>query len=194
MPFTSTTLLASSAELLEASGYKPVPIDVASPLRALDARLFEDPFCVAAVVAFNTCQELLERWPDAQSALIDAVSVRLSRSEPKAWDAYLVLLTPALVSEDVRPDVTAIRYDTTRLRKLVATGDELQTLEDVRRAIMPLLPVSPASLAGTRAVLDQLIDVLAARGVDRERVTAMVSAFASNRPVMATLYKDSDAP
>jgi hypothetical protein len=156
--------------------------------------LFEDPYCLVAVVVYDTWQELFERWPDAQAALVDIVSARLGRSEPKSWDVYLVLLTAAFADTAAAREVNAIRYDTTRVRKLISTGEELRTLEDVRRTILPLLPLTPVSLDPPRDILDLLVDALASRGIDRDDVSLLVSAFTKNEPLIPALNRGPSAP
>jgi hypothetical protein len=155
--------------------------------------LFEDPYSLAAVVVYDTWKELFNRWPDAQAAAVDIVSSRLGKSEPKSWDVYLVLLTPAFADTGAAREVNAIRYDTTRVRKLISTGDELRTLDDVKRTILPLLPVNPVALAPPKDVLIQLVDALADRGIDRDDVSRVVTAFTNNEPMISALYRGPGA-
>ena len=194
MQFTSTTLLAAAAELLSGSGFRAVSSDVSDKWGSSHSRLFEDPYCLVAVVVYDTWQELFERWPDAQAALVDIVSASLGRSEPKSWDVYLVLLTAAFADTAAAREVNAIRYDTTRVRKLISTGEELRTLEDVRRTILPLLPLTPVSLDPPRDILDLLVDALASRGIDRDDVSLLVSAFTKNEPLIPALNRGPSAP
>jgi hypothetical protein len=193
MQFTSTTLLAAATELLAGSGFRSVPSENSARWGSSNARLFEDPYCLAAVVVYDTWQELFQRWPDAQSVVVDIVSARLGKSEPKSWDVYLVLLTPAFADTLAARDVNAIRYDTTRVRKLISTGEELRTLDDVKRTILPLLPVSPVSLEPPRDILEQLVDALANRGIDREDVSQVVTAFSKNEPLIPALNRGTGA-
>lgn len=193
MQFTSTTLLAAAAELLTGSGFRSVASEASSAWGSSNARLFEDPYCLVAVVVFDTWTELLERWPDAQAVIVDIVSGRLGKSEPKSWDVYLVLLTPAFADTAAAREVNAIRYDTTRVRKLISTGEELRTLEDVRRTMLPLLPVNPVSLDAARDILELLVDALVSRGIDRDDVTRIVSAFAKNEPLIPVLNRGPGA-
>ena len=63
-------------------------------------------------------------WLQAQAALVDLISAFFHRSDAKAWEGYLVLLTPSVLPHDAALEVTEIRRNTTHVRKLVATGDE----------------------------------------------------------------------
>ena len=193
MQFSSTTLLAAATELLAESGFRSVTAESSSRWGSSNVRLFEDPYCLAAVVVYDTWQELLERWPDAQAAVVDIVSARLGKSEPKSWDVYLVLLTAAFADTLAARELNAIRYDTTRVRKLISTGEELTTLDDVKRTILPLLPVSPVSLEPPRDILEQLVDALADRGIDRDDVSRVVAAFSKNEALMPALNRGTGA-
>lgn len=191
MAFTSTTLLAAADEMLLAAGFRPASSSI-SKWEASNARLFEDPYSLVAVVVYDTWQQLFERWPDAQALLVEVVSSTLGKAEPKSWDVYLVLLTPAFADTDAVREVNAIRYDTTRVRKLISTGEELRTLDDVRRTLLPLLPVNPVSLDPPRDILELLVDALASRGIDRDDVARLVAAFTKNEPLIPTLHRSSD--
>ena len=72
------------------------------------------------------------------------ISSQVGHEEGKSWDGYLVLLTPSVASSE-SAGLEAVRYNTTRLRKLVATGDDLQSPTDVERVLRRLLPLSQES-------------------------------------------------
>jgi hypothetical protein len=183
---TTSQLLAAASELLETGGYEPV-----SPGEGWvsNARLFEDPYGIVAVVAFETWGDLTEGWPDAQGQLVELISEHLTRPEPKSWDGYLVLLTPSVVPSTARSQLAEIRYDTNRLRKLVATGDELHTLDDVEQALLPLLPLEVESqVESGPALLERLPSLLAERGIDAGVARVAVDAFTSNQSILERLY------
>ena len=104
------------------------------------SRVFEDPYGIVAVHVFDSWRQLTEQWPVAQGRLVELISEHLTRPEPKAWEGYLVLLTPGLLPPTQRTRLNDLRYDTHRVRKLVATGDDLATLEDVQGTLLPLSP------------------------------------------------------
>jgi len=138
-PLTQTDLIAASSSVLEAGGYEPIR-DGFPEWSTISTRLFEDEYSVVGVAVFATCAELLSSWADLQGSLVDVISRNVGRSESKAWDGYLVLLTPGLApSGDVA--IEEIRYDTSRLRKLVSTGEDLVSAGDVERLLRPLLPL-----------------------------------------------------
>ena len=192
MEFTSSTLLASVEELLQQNGYRLAGQRAVAGWDLPTSKLFEDPYSLVAVVVFDTWRELLTTWPDAQALLVDTMSAQLSKTEAKSWDAYLVLLTPSFTDTGGARDVNAIRYNTARVRKLIATGDELQTLEDVERTLLPLLPVATVAVTSPRDVLKSLVEALIQRGLDPDDVTQAVSAFSSNVPLMPALHRGED--
>lgn len=192
MQFTSTTLMAVASEVLVESGFRPVPFELSEQWGSANCRLYEDPYSLVAVVIYDTWQELQRRWPDAQSRLVDLVAATISKSEAKAWDVYLAILTPAFVDSDSNRELNAIRYDTTRVRKLISTGDDLRALDDVRRTLMPLLPIRAIELEPPRDVFELLIDALAAKGIGREDVRRLVDAFSKNEDLIPSLNRSGD--
>jgi hypothetical protein len=186
---TSTDLIASASAILEAGGY--LRIDAAKPGSAIsDARLYEDPYSVVALIVCETWPELESRWTDAQGALVELMSAHMTSEDAKAWEGYLVLLTPGSTSgSDDSQTVASIRYDTSRVRKLVATGDELKQISDVERTLLPLLPLEAAQApSDSGSVLDLLPNLLAARGeIDEGAVSAIIDAFIGQKPLVEAL-------
>jgi hypothetical protein len=179
--------LAAASTLLLDGGYKQVDAKHADNLwRASTVRLFEDAFGIVAVVVYETWRDLLSRWPDAQAALVDLISRHVSSSDAKAWEGYLALLTPGVASHS---EVTTIRYDTTRVRKLVATGDELKLLADVERALLPLLPLGDERpVAEQDSALEMLPQLLKRRNVPEDAVRVIVKAFREQQPLLELLH------
>lgn len=188
LPLTPTDLIASSVSVLEGGGYQPIRTGFPEWSTAT-TRLFEDTYNVVGLAVFTTCADLLRSWADLQGSLVDVISRQVGQAENKAWDGYLVLLT-AGIAPSGDADIEAIRYDTTRLRKLVATGDDLSVAGDVERLLRPLLPLrtEPGALAQSSA-LDLLPNLLAERGIDRGTTTVLVKAFMEQRPLLEALHR-----
>lgn len=185
---SSSTLLPFASDVMTRSGYKEVAFERSE---TWSLRLFEDEFGVVAICAFDTVGELLARWPTAQADLVTILSRSVNREESKAWEGYLVLLTPASVAGK-RDELEAIRYNTTRVRKIVATGDELRTIDDVRRVLSGLLPFAHVGSIGGGAnltALDLLPEVLVKAGVSTADADAIVSAFVDHRPLLPALHE-----
>lgn len=183
---TTSQLLAATTELLESGGYNSVQ---PSNGWASNSRVFEDPYGIVAVVAYQTWSDLAEKWPDAQGQLVELISAHLTRPEPKSWEGYLVLLTPSEAPASARSQLADIRYDTNRVRKLVATGDDLRTLDDVEQALLPLLPLQvEAQLESGPALLERLPTLLAERGIEVEAARTVVNAFMANESILERLH------
>jgi hypothetical protein len=186
--YTTTDLIASASQVLLEGGYRQINgqfPEWGTPT----SRLFEDEYSVVGIAIFETCKELLQTWPDAQALLVDVISRHVGSQESKSWDGYLVLLTPGLAPSESAA-LEAVRYDTTRLRKLVATGDDLKLPTDVERVLRPLLPLRPerASLV-QQSALDLLPRLLAVQQIPEEVTRVVVDAFRQQSPLLEQLHQ-----
>jgi hypothetical protein len=186
--YTTTDLIAAASQVLLEGGYRQINgqfPEWGTPT----SRLFEDEYSVVGIAIFETCKELLQTWPDAQALLVDVISRHVGSQESKSWDGYLVLLTPGLAPSESAA-LEAVRYDTTRLRKLVATGDDLKLPTDVERVLRPLLPLRPerASLV-QQSALDLLPRLLAAQQIPEEVTRVVVDAFRQQSPLLEELHQ-----
>src|SRR4051812_13645121 len=94
---TTTDLIAAVSKVLSDGHYRQVTRG-GEGWDTATSRLFEDEYNVVGVAVFETCGELLESWPDLQGSLVNVISQHIGREESKAWDGYLVLLSPGLSS------------------------------------------------------------------------------------------------
>lgn len=192
---TATQLLAAASELLGVSGYVEATIVTDGESDTRVSRVFEDPYGIVAVHVFDTWQQLAERWHVAQGQLVDLISAHLRSPEPKAWEGYLVLLTPGLLPPADTVAVNELRNDTNRVRKIVATGGDLGTLDDVHGALLPLLPLTLEESTATRiGVLTLLPELLESGGISRAVTSAVVDAFTANESIVERLHASRTAP
>ncbi len=190
---TTTSLLASVTERLLKSGYSRIRESKLEAFGLVDARGFEDPYGIVVVVAWKTCEALLREWTRAQSVLIELISAHYSRSDSKAWDGYVVLLTAAEPSSEQTRALDLLRYNTAHARKIVATGDELRTISDVEWVVATLLPLKVGNgVAQPSSVLEQLPDIIADDNVPRYIVEDVVAAHAAGRPLMEAIHRHSE--
>jgi hypothetical protein len=186
--FTTTDLIASASQVLLEGGYRQINgrfPEWGTPT----SRLFEDEYSVVGIAIFETCEELLRTWPDVQAVLIDVISRHVGSQESKSWDGYLVLLTPALAPSESEA-IEAVRYNTTRLRKLVATGDDLKLPTDVERVLRSLLPLRlERASQGQESALDLLPRLLAAQQISEEVTRVLVDAFRQQSPLLEQLHR-----
>jgi hypothetical protein len=186
--FTTTDLIASASHDLLDGGYQQINgrfPEWGTPT----SRLFENEYSIVGLVAFETCGDLLKSWPDVQGTLVDVISHYIGSQESKSWDGYLVLLTPGLVTSKVDA-IEVVRYNTTRVRKLVATGDDLKLLADVTRVLRPLLPLqSERADLGLESVLDLLPKLLAADHIPENVTQLLVNAYKKQEPMLEQLHE-----
>lgn len=189
-PFTVTELLASASKTLEKCGYKRVELDKIDSNQGTNARLFEDDYGIVAVFVYATWGDLSLNWVDAQAFLVELISKYITSYDAKSWEGYLVLLTPGVVGKADRTELTKIRYDTSRVRKLVATSDDIKTLDDVRQSLLPLLPLEiEATEEYKESVLALLPGMLSDEGIPEKAVQIVVTAFVEERPIVESLHE-----
>lgn len=184
---TATDLIAAASQTLTEAHYQQI-VRTFPAWDTATSRLFEDEFNVVGVSVFDTCGELVKMWPDLQGSLVDVISKRVGHEEAKAWDGYLVLLSPGLAPSDSTA-IKAIRYNTIRLRKLVATGDELRRPSDVERVLRPLLPFGQEdAIISNASALDLLPRLLTALGIPAQTTETLVKAFKEQAPMLERLH------
>lgn len=183
---TTSVLVALASEVFTANGYRVVR-DLTDFAHSADRGLLaEDEFSVVSVVTFETWQQLENEWLETQADLVELLARRLSRAAPKAWDGYLVLL--CIGQPPNRQAVSAIERDTTRVRKIVATGEMLRTSADVARVLDLLLPLNvPSGVTMLEDVLDSLPEVMRS-SADPDAVRVVVDAFRSMEPPLERLH------
>lgn len=188
MPMTPTDLIAASSNVLEAGGYQPIRKGFPE-WNTRSTRLFEDRYNVVGIAVFTTSDELLSSWADLQGALVDVISRHVGQTESKAWDGYLVLLTTGIApSSDT--NIEELRHDTTRLRKIVATGEDLGAAGDVERILRPLLPLRTAQGSiGQGTALDLLPGLLAEQGINEDTTKVLVKSFIEQGTLMDALHR-----
>ena len=196
-PFTITTLLAAADEILGASGFGTVDPATTGTWAATEARVYEDAHSIVCVAAYETWSALSSTWHDDQANLVELISRHFTRSEAKAWDGYLVILTPSFVPASERQEAVNIQRNTVHVRKLLATGDELETVDAVRRTLLPLLPLEIQEASRPSNVLHSLPPLLSRYGVDEEISRVAIAAFLEQRPIIEAIHelveKDKDA-
>lgn len=189
---TTTDLIAASTSVLEAGGYQPIR-EGFPEWNTTSTRLFEDKYNVVGIAVFSTTAELIQSWADLQGALVDVISRHVGRVENKSWDGYLVLLTTAIAPAS-DASIEDVRSDTTRLRKLVATGEDLVAPSDVERLLRTLLPLrDPQGSIGQGTALDLLPALLKEQGIDESTTKVLVKAFIEQEPLMEALHRTREA-
>lgn len=186
---TATELLAYASETLEEHGYRRATLDLDHNWRTVSARFFEDDYAIVAIVVYETWKDLSSNWSDAQALLVEVMSRYITSYDAKSWEGYLVLLTPSPVGKHDRSEIIRIRYDISRVRKLIATGDDIQTLEDIKQLLLPLLPLQVETVEPVgESVLAILPNLLSKRGLPEQAIRVVVDAFLEQRPIVESLH------
>ena len=180
-------LMAASAKRLQASNFHFVTD--AEDEFGTSVRVFEGPLSIVGVAVFETWPQLETGWPAAQGRLVEIMSLNLVRAEPKAWEGYLVLLT----SDDLLVDqlsLDRIRRDTSRLRKIVATGSDLGSLAAVDEVLLPILPIEFHSIhLETEGIINRLPMLLANHGIDEQLAVEVIEAYADHRSMVEAVWQ-----
>lgn len=186
---TPIELTAAVSKNLEEGGYTRIEASQLGAIEAARGRFYEDAFGVVSVVVYETWAELADTWTEDQARLVELMSAHMTRSDAKSWDGYLVLLCPGSAPVEDAAIVERIRYDITRVRKLIAVGEELTSLSDVERMILPLRPLEPeGEFEPGVSTLDLLPDLLTERGVSRADIEALIDAFREQQPLLEALH------
>jgi hypothetical protein len=185
---TTSELLGAASQLLLENGYQPV--DSRFPdWDSSTSRLFEDRYSVVGIVVFDNPIELLSTWTDLQGSLVNVISKYIGHVESKSWDGYLVLMTPSILAEG-REALADIRYNTSRVRKIIATGEDLQSLADLERFMRPLLPLRiRADVPPDESVLHLLPELLAQEHVPEHLTRTVIQAFVEQAPILERLQQ-----
>jgi hypothetical protein len=193
LSLTPTDLMAAASGYLTAAEYAQVGPQRLDGLNTNGGRFFEDRYSIVMLVVYDTWRELGQLWMEAQASLVELISDNLTRAESKSWDGYLVLLTADPCPASRRAEIDTIRYDTFRVRKLVAAGDELNSLLEVEQALLPLLPMKGQHAAAEQgSVLDLLPGILANHGIAGEASKRLVRAFREQESLLEALHEMDD--
>lgn len=186
---TPSAIVAEAERTLVQAGYS-VSRGHSMKLPTIYHLLAEDLYGVVAILVFDTWADLYRNWPEAQGILVDLLSSKLTPDDPKAWDGYLVLLTLAQASPSQLRECESIRYDTSRIRKLVFTANDLTTLRDVQTCLRSLLPLDVTEeISEPQSTLDLIPSLLAERGQEEEAVRVIIDAFRKNEPILQKLHE-----
>lgn len=187
---TPTNLLASASTFLVDAGYTQIGSERLDGLETIGGRFFEDEYRVVMLMVFDTWAELSKDWPRAQASMVELMSAYMTDTIEKSWDGYLLLLTLDPCPPSMLGEADHIRYDTVRVRKLVAAGDELRGLGDVQRALLPLLPIDThIDSQEETSALDLLPRLLANQGINPAATKLLLGAFRDRSSLVEALHK-----
>lgn len=121
--------------VLNSAGYETWPTSA----EGVAAISFEDASVMGFVVVYDDVKSLLANWPTAEAVLLRNHAQSLQAAGEKTWNIYTVFLTEGKPQETELAAVRRIEEDLQRTRKIAAC--DLNTREEVVRALLPLLPL-----------------------------------------------------
>ena len=142
-----------------------------------DILLAENSYFVIAIAATPTLDELVKAEPIVEGFMrqrLDAVDLG-----PKAWDAYVVLLTQERPSDDgsgLRP-LFSINYDTRGFRRIARAAVE-PTKAGLRTSLTPF--IEPVTLDDAGLEIDPFVAferALVSRGIGADLAARSVEVF-----------------
>jgi hypothetical protein len=148
--------IATQAEvLLREAGYETWRWAAASP----PVICFENATLIGFLHVYDSAEKLLEGWESSQAKILARYSASLRQAGSKAWNVYSLFLSSERNPER-RRDVERLEEDFRLTRKIARI--DLQLPDDLRHALMPLLPVK----AQPKLAEGNLEDRLRARAKD----------------------------
>lgn len=178
-------ILDTVDSLLERSGMRRVPVN--ETMTHL-TRLFESSEVLVGLAVFETSNEIVAGWVDAEESLTRLASERLDAQDPKAWDLYLVLITGDRSIGNEEP-IERARIDTKRARKLIVTAGDRPARTVLgafaRRQVAGLLPIPEIE----RSRIDDPVEEVARAFGPSSPVPDLVKAYANGEALMAQLHR-----
>lgn len=168
-----TELLEQAGAILAEAGFDHRMSDVESENGVVEMRTlaFENATVLGFALTYNSVNELIQNWKADGDRVAMKHRKLLHAARDKAWNVYLILLTQEQASFGQALALGVIEEDLEAMRKITKAG--ILTSEDVRTALLPLLPFRAAP------VLDP-IDISAeiqtrASDVDPQTLAAFLS-------------------
>lgn len=163
---------------------------------------FEDEYSVIAVWSFDSVESLVNGWGAAQDHVVRLLGSNVVNTDPKSWDGYLVLAAVDGVPDALAAELSNVRSDTRRVRKLVITADDLpsritdplEVTPYVRRALAPILDLAVNSDLGQSDPLDSLPTRLPASLGVAQNLAAVVAAYEAGGSLLDGLHTDLAKP
>jgi hypothetical protein len=162
-----------------------------------DAMAFEDEYAIIAVWTFDSVEALVAGWGTAQDHVVQLLGASVVNTDPKSWDGYLVLVAVDGVPDGLAAELSNIRSDTRRVRKLVMTADDLpsrvsdplELTPAVRRSLAPVLDLELDSSLGRSDPLDSLPMRLSTSLDLAPYLAAVVAAYEAGESPLEALHK-----
>lgn len=192
---TNDLLIAEISRLLAESDIVRVD-STRHPSWPLDSMAFEDEYSVIAVWTFASVEDLVAGWGAAQDHVVDFLGANVIATDPKSWDGYLILVAMDGVPEALVAELSNIRSDTRRVRKLVLTADDLpsrvfdplELAPHVRRTLAPILDLDLDTTPGRTDPLSSLPMRLAGTLGNSTHLDVVIAAYEAGESPLEALH------
>lgn len=131
-------ILHSSGQLLKEAGYATEQVT----LDQRQALMFEGSTVLGFLFVYESVADLMKNWASDSDSAIAAYQFGLRKSGIKAWNTYLVLLTPEPPDYARIVSLGAIEEDLGGTRKIARAG--IRDQADLGAALLPLRPLQSA--------------------------------------------------
>lgn len=131
-------ILYSSRELLQDAGCTSELVTIGQR----PALVFEGSSVLGFLFTYEKIEDLMKDWMADSDRAIASYQFGLRKSGIKAWNTYLVLLTPEIPDYGCMVSLGAIEEDLGGTRKIVRAG--VRDMADLSAALLPLRPLQNA--------------------------------------------------
>jgi len=115
---------------------------------------FEDNTVMGFGCVFANPSDLLANWKATEMSLLTRYAPSLRTAGEKAWNVYCLFLCSSVADSEQNRQVRWIEEDQNRTRKIAACG--VETREDLKRALLPILPLQYQPVLQVEDVTDRL--------------------------------------
>jgi len=131
-------ILQCSKELLGGAGYSATSTSIGQR----EALVFEGDTVQGFIFIYGSGADLMKSWSTDSDMAISTYQFGLRKSGTKAWNTYLIVLTPEATDYARAISLGAIEEDLGGTRKIARGG--IQDLADLGAALLPLLSLQSA--------------------------------------------------
>lgn len=126
-------LAHSARAVLEGAGYR------VTAAAEEEIFYFEDESLFGLVWVTNSAEAIISGWEKKQDTFLIKQAERMRHSARKSWNAYCVCLSAGVSAAKEKHQLSEIEEDFRGARKIARA--DLNTTEDVRRALLPLIAI-----------------------------------------------------
>jgi hypothetical protein len=143
-------ILAVAEQILTEAGFSTARAQVGQRM----CLVFENQTVLGFAFAYDNPGDLATNWTVDANGAITGHQFGLRRAGGKAWNAYVVLLSVGIPDQALSSRIGAIEEDLVGTRKIASAG--ISGAPDVRRALLPLLPIQTAPKIEAANIPDEI--------------------------------------